>query len=400
MFQAATTPPRFATLVLLTGLATLSLNMFLPSLPAMAEEFQVDYALVSLAIAGYLGITAFLQIIIGPLSDRYGRRPVLLAALLVFAIASTACALATDVYVFLAFRVLQGAIVSGWAISLAVVRDTRDPQEAASVVGFISMCMAVAPMLGPMVGGVLDELFGWRANFIAYAVLGTVALLLCWADLGETNQNRSATLRRQMQIYPQLLANTRFWGYAVCSAFSTGAFYVFLAGTPLVAAVEFDMAPSTLGFFMGTITAGFMFGSFLSGRFAKRTALPTMMVLGRTVACGGLAAGLVLLAAGLLDKSLFFAATVFVGIGNGLTMPSSNTGAVSVRPDLAGSASGLTGALTVGAGAILTTVTGLAVSAGNGVYMLLTIMLLSSAVGLAAALFVRRAEGVLAGQAT
>ena len=203
-----------------------------------------------------------------------------------------------------------------------------------------------------------------------------------------------------MQIYPQFLANTRFWGYAVCSAFSTGAFYVFLAGAPLVAAVEFDMAPSTLGFFMGTITAGFMFGSFLSGRFAKRTALPTMMVLGRLVACGGLATGLVLLAAGLLDKSLFFAATVFVGIGNGLTMPSSNTGAVSVRPDLAGSASGLSGALTVGAGAILTTLTGLAVSAENGVYMLLSIMLMASAVGLAAALFVRRAEFTLAGQAT
>ena len=317
-----------------------------------------------------------------------------------FATASTVCALATDIYVFLAFRVLQVAVVSGWAVALAVVRDTRDPKEAASILGFISMCMAVAPMLGPMIGGTLSEFFGWRANFFAYAGAGTLLFLLCWVDLGETNRSKSTGFRAQLASYPGLLRDGRFWGYALCTAFSTAAFYIFLAGVPLVSATLFEMSASTLGFFMGTITAGYMFGSFLSGRFAKRAGLSMMMLIGRTVACTGLTAGLVLVGLGLLDPALLFASTVFVGIGNGLTMPSSNAGVVSVNPALAGSASGLSGALMVGCGALLTTVTGIAVGGENGVIILLSLMLAASAGGLAAALYIRWTETGQVSQAT
>ena len=168
MLRSATSPPRIVTLILLTGLSVLSLNMFLPSLSNMAAEFQVDYSLISLSIAGYLAITAVLQVIMGPLSDRYGRRPVLLVGLVIFTLASLVCALTTSIWVFLAFRVLQGAVISGWALSLAVIRDMAPPKEAASLIGYVSMAMAVAPMLGPMLGGALDEVFGWRASFVVF----------------------------------------------------------------------------------------------------------------------------------------------------------------------------------------------------------------------------------------
>jgi Bcr/CflA subfamily drug resistance transporter len=392
MPYAAASPPRLFTLVLLAGLTVLSLNMFLPSLSNMAADFQVDYSIISLSIAGYLAITAVLQLVMGPLSDRFGRRPVLLVALAIFTVASLVCTLTTDIRVFLGFRVLQGAIIAGWALSLAVIRDTAPPQEAASLIGYVSMAMAVSPMLGPMLGGALDELFGWRASFVTFFVLGLAMLALCWVDLGETNAAPSATFAEQFATYPEVLRSSRFWGYAVCMAFSTGTFYTFLAGAPLVATTLYDMSPAMLGFCMGTITAGFMLGSFLSGRFARRYALTTMMIAGRIVACVGLLAGLGLVMAGVTHVSLLFGSTAFVGVGNGLTMPSSHAGVLSVRPQLAGSASGLSGALTVGGGAALTPLTAAILTDANGAHALLAIMLASTAIALLAALFVLRTD--------
>jgi len=389
MFASATSPPRFLTLVMLTGLSVLSLNMFLPSLANIAGDLNADYALVSLSIAGYLGLTAFLQLVMGPLSDRYGRRPVLLTGLAIFTLASLACALADNIWVFLGFRVLQGAIISGYVISLAVIRDVLPENEAASRIGYVSMAMAVAPMVGPMVGGVLDQVFGWRANFVAYCAMGSIVFGLCWLDLGETNKSPSETFMKQMRAYPDLLRARRFWGYALCMAFSTGAFYSFLAGAPLVAISLFDMSPAMLGFTMGTITGGFAFGSFLSGRYASRFSQTTMMIAGRLVACAGLSAGLLFYFAGIVHVLTIFGATIFVGVGNGLTMPSSNAGALSVKPHLVGSAAGLSGSLTVAGAAILSTITGAVINAENAAPALLAMMLMSSALALGAALYVR-----------
>ena len=378
--------------MLLTGLSVLSLNMFLPSLANIADELRTDYSLVSLSVAGYLGATAAMQLILGPLSDRHGRRPVLLASLAIFVAASLGCMLATDIRTFLLFRALQGVIISGWALSLAVIRDTRPEQDAASLIGYVSMAMAVAPMLGPVLGGVLDELFGWRSSFLVYAALGAALLVLCWIDLGETNRTPSETFAKQFQVYPELLRSSRFWGYALCMMFSTGTFYAFLAGAPLVAESMLALSPAKLGFCMGTITAGFVLGSFLSGRYASRYALTTMMISGRLVACAGLVAGLVLFLAGIINTASLFGATVFAGLGNGLTMPSSNVGALSVQPRLVGSASGLAGALTVGGGALLASITGAVLTEEKGGYQLLGMMLLCSLAGLAAALHVRRID--------
>ena len=388
MTQNNPTAPRFLTLIVLSGLSFLSLNLFLPSLSNIAMDFAAPYALVNLAIAGYAGATAALQLIVGPLSDRFGRRPVMLAALIVFCLAFLGCLLARDVWTFLAFRMIQAAIIAGYTVSLAVVRDTAGAQRAASLIGYLAMAWAVAPMLGPMLGGLLDELFGWRASFWAFSGFGMLVLALCWIDLRETNQSPSETLTKQFRAYPELLRSHRFWGYALCMAFSTGGFYAFLGGAPLVASTLFDVPPALLGVYIGSITAGFVFGSFLSGRFAARYTLATMMLAGRIVACLGLILGLLLLASGILHELTLFGACICVGIGNGITMPSSSSGAMSVRPALAGSASGLSGALTVAGGAVLSAATGAILTAHNAAYGLLGMMLLSSALSLAAALYV------------
>ncbi len=390
MKYAATSPPRFFTLVFVTGLSVVSLNMFLPSLANIAREFGADYSIVSLSIAGYLAITALLQLVIGPLSDRYGRRPVLLAGLAIFVLASVGCMLATDVWTFLAFRVLQGAITAGGVLPYAIIRDSAEEQDAASQMGYLSMAMAVAPMVGPMFGGALDELFGWRANFLFFAVLGLAALILCWFDLGETNRSRSETFRKQFQAYPELIRSRRYWGYTLCITFSVGAFYIFITGVPLIAGSVFEISPTELGFFIGSITGGFLTGSFLAGRYASRFALTTMMITGRIVACTGLSIGLVLVLSGFVNVFTVFGATICVGLGNGLTMPSANSGALSVRPRLAGSASGFKGALTVGGGAVLTWLATAILTEGGGAYQLLVMMLLCSVLALLAALDVLR----------
>ena len=378
--------------------------MFLPSLANIAQAFQADYSIVSLSVAGYLGITALLQLIVGPLSDRLGRRPVLLSCLVVFVVASVGCMLAGDIWSFLAFRMMQGAIIAGGVLPFAIIRDSASEQDAASQMGYVSMAMAVAPMLGPMIGGVLDELFGWRSSFLFFVILGLAALGLCWFDLGETNKNPSKTFRSQFRTYPELLSSRRYWGFTLCITFSVGAFYIFISGVPLVAESIFDISPAMLGFYIGTITAGFMLGSFLSGRYANRYPLTTMMIAGRIVACTGLAVGLLLIFLGFVNVFTMFGATVFVGLGNGLTMPSANSGALSVRPRLAGSASGLKGALAVAGGAVLTSISATILTAQAGAYQLLGMMLICSVIGMLAALDVwrvnRRRDGTLATTST
>ncbi|MFV1601863.1 MULTISPECIES: multidrug effflux MFS transporter [unclassified Phaeobacter] len=383
----ARTPPNLITLILLTGFSPMSLNMFLPALANIAVDLNTDYGTVSWAVSGYLAITAVIQLIVGPLSDRIGRRPVLLVVLFVFAFASVGCAFAPNIVAFLFCRMLQGGIVGGYALSLAIVRDTRTAREAVSLIGYIGMAMAIAPMVGPMLGGVLDTLFGWRSVFGLYAVAGFGLLLLCWFDLGETRPQRATDASTPAPGTMMLIREPLFWAYALCGALSVGAFYIFLTGAPLVAQSAFNVTTAGLGFYIGTITVGFMIGGFLAGRVGKHFEPTTMMIAGRVMACSGIVGGLLLLASEIMSAEIFFASTIFVGLGNGMTMPGCIAGAMSVRPDLAGSAAGLSGALIVAGGAVVTTVTGNLVSQTNGAQTLLMLMLASTGLALAFAIW-------------
>lgn len=389
MYQPVT-PPRLLTLILLAGFSPLSLNMFLPALASIADELATDYATVSWSVSGYLAITAVIQLIIGPLSDRIGRRPVLLGAVALFAIASVGCVLAPDIETFIVFRMLQGGMTAGYTLSLAVVRDTRSEREAVSLIGYIGMSMALAPMLGPMVGGVLDTVFGWRAIFVFYSAGGALLLLICWFDLGETRPDVHGDASGPAPTRASLLKEPLFWAFSLCGMFSVGAFFVFLTGAPLVAKAEFGVTTAELGVYIGTITLGFMVGGFIAGRVGARYDTSTMMIAGRVVACLGLAGGLVLFVSGVHSPLFYFGSTVFAGLGNGITMPASNTGAMSVRPELAGSAAGLNGALIVAGGAVLTAITGNLVTASNGALTLLVLMLFVCIAGLCFALWAAR----------
>jgi DHA1 family bicyclomycin/chloramphenicol resistance-like MFS transporter len=382
------TPPHVVTLVVMTGVSALNLNMILPSLPSMAAHFDADYSVMALAISAYLGLTAVLQLVIGPLSDRFGRRPVLLGCFGIFLVATVGCMLAPGIEVFLAFRMLQATVASAFVLSRAIVRDMVEPAQAASLIGYVTMGMSLAPMIGPMFGGFLDETFGWRSVIGSTLALAIVATVLIWADLGETNRTPSASFGAQFRAYPELFRSQRFWGYALTAALASGAFFAFLGGGPWVATEVLRMSPSQLGFYFGFIAVGYMFGNFISGRYAARGGINRMMLLGGIITSLGLSATLGLLALGEVTPIGFFGTIMFVGLGNGLVLPSANAGIVSVRPHLAGSASGLGGALMIGGGAALAVLAGALLGPGTGAWPLAWLMFACSSLSIASTLWV------------
>lgn len=366
-------PPRLATLALLTALSALTLNMFLPSLPAMAGELGARESVVALALSGYMLVTAAFQLVLGPLSDRLGRRPVMLGALAVYVLASAGCMLAPDVHTLLACRMAQGVVIAGMVLSSAVIRDQFDARDAAARMGSISSAMAVAPMLGPMVGGLLDTLLGWRAVFGLYTAMGAALWLLVWRDMGETRRPGAGGPRAA--DFAALLGSPRYMAYVLCAAFSVGAFYVFVTGVPYVATAVWGLSPAQVGVGVGSITAGFMLGATITARLAARRGFRRLIGAGRAMSLVAMAVALALFAAGATHPLWLFGLTLFVGLGNGLTLPNANAGALSVRPELAGTAAGLAGALSIALGAALSWGTGLAVEKAATPARLVAVML-------------------------
>ncbi|MGL4322086.1 MAG: multidrug effflux MFS transporter [Paracoccaceae bacterium] len=394
-FLDRASPPHIATLILVAGLAALSLNIFLPSLTGMAAHFGVDYGLMQLSVAAYLGMTALLQLVIGPISDRFGRRPVLLGATAIFIGATLGALWAPNFTVFMICRLVQATIASGFAIGRAVVRDMVPPEKAASMIGYVTMGMSLVPMVGPAIGGALDTAFGWQGSFWMLAIGGLAVLVLLWADLGETASSRSTSFAAQFRAYPALFRSQRFWGYCLAAATASGAFFAFLGGAPFVGNAFYNMDSATLGAYFAAPAIGYMLGNFASGRFATRIGINRMSMLGAVVTTLGLSLLALLLIAGFDGPNIFFGFVICVGLGNGIMLPSANAGMLSVRPELAGSAAGLGGAITIGGGAALSMLAGIVLTPTSGPLPLVLIMLCSSAASiLSVAWVIRRAKAV------
>ena len=383
-------PPRLITLVLMSAAAMLSLNMFLPALPSMARDLGARESVMALAVSGYMLVSAVFQIVLGPISDRLGRRTVILVALGLFALASLGCLLAQDVTTFLAFRLAQAVIIAGSVVPNAVIRDQFAAREAAARMGALGVAMALAPMVGPVLGGVLDTAVGWRSIFLLFTLGGAAILVWVWFDMGETRKPGPTRLRAA--DYGALLRARRFWAYVVCVAFSVGSFYIFITGVPYVAVRLWGLSPALIGLGIGSITLGFMIGAAITARQVTRLGLGRLILAGRVIPTIGLAAGVAAFMAGFSHPLLLFGVTTTVGLGNGLTVANANSGAMSVRPDLAGTAAGLSGALVVSTGAALTFVTALAMEWRATPLVLLVGMLASVLVSLAAGLVARRLE--------
>ncbi|MGR3323152.1 MAG: multidrug effflux MFS transporter [Pseudooceanicola sp.] len=383
-FLDRASPPHIVTLVMLPGMGALAMNIFLPSLPKMAEWFDAPYALMQLTVALFLATNAVMQLFIGPLSDKFGRRPLLLVGVAIFCLATLGCLMATDIYLFLFFRMLQAAIAVGFALSRAVVRDMFPPDKAASMMGYVTMGMSLVPMFAPALGGVIDQTLGWQASFWLMLLLGLALFALVWADLGETAHKSDRTILGQFAEYPELLTSPRFWGYCLACAFSSGAFFAFLGGAPYVGSEVFGLSPAAFGIWAALPGIGYFLGNFVTGLIAVRVGVNRMIMMGSLVVAFGMTAALALGWAGFGGPPVFFGAMIMVGIGNGMTIPSATSGMLSVRPHLAGTAAGLGGAMQIGGGAALSVLAGLILGPGSDETPLLLLMFSTSMAALAA----------------
>ncbi len=356
----------------------MAMNMFLPSLPRITLYFETEYRIIQLSVALFLVSNAVLQIFIGPLSDRYGRRSVMLAGFAIFSLASLGCVFSPNVETFLAFRLLQATVAVAMALSRAIVRDMVPQSEAASMIGYITMFMAIVPLVIPAVGGYMDAYLGWKSVFWFFAISGVFGFALIWFDMGETNKNQSSSFRKQISEYPELLGSQRFWGYSLCAAFSSGAFFAYIGGAPFVGSVVFGLPPTVLGLFFGAPALGYMFGNLASGRLSVRLGANRMVLIGSLVLIVGIALSLITFLAGYGSAYSFFGFMTFVGFGNGMVLPNATAGQLSVRPHLAGTASGLGGAIMIGGGAALSALAGALLGPESGPYPLLWIQLIVS----------------------
>lgn len=354
---AAPRKPGLLVLVATSALAPVALNVFIPSLPGLRASLNIDYATAQLTLTIYLAAFALAQLVIGPLSDRYGRRPVLLSGIGLFVLASLGCALAASFEQLIAMRVLQAAGgCAGIALARAIVRDMHGRDEAASRLGYVTMAMVVAPMVAPAIGGFLDGIGGWRAGFLFVAAFGAVVFVMALAQMHETHLNRDgaagfAKLARNSLI---LIRMPAFIGYALNVAFSTATFHAFLAGAPFIVTDIIGGTPVDYGLYFVLVSIGYMLGNFLTGRLTVRYGADRINIAGNIVALAGLG---LLVGAIMLDG--LFLLTLFLpmavgSIGGGLIVPSGTTSAISLRPDIAGAGAGLTGFLQVGAGALAT----------------------------------------------
>jgi DHA1 family bicyclomycin/chloramphenicol resistance-like MFS transporter len=387
-FLDRTTPPHILTLVLMAGLGAMNMSAFLPSLPHMTEHFGTRYDVMQLAVSGYLAVTALLQLVIGPISDRFGRRNVTLICQAIFIAATLGCIFAPSIEAFLAFRMMQSAVAVGLVLSRAIVRDMVPQNEAASMIGYVTMGMALVPMVAPMIGGALDQAFGWQSVFWFLALGGAAVMALCWVDQGETSAGGGMSFHQQIRDYPELLTSRRFWGYVLSAMFASGAFFAFLGGGPYVASNVYQLSSFWSGVCFGAPAIGYAAGNYISGRYSIHFGVNWMVRTGAMIGFFGLAVAFLLTAAGFGSALLFFGFCTFVGLGNGMVIPNASAGMLSVRPQLAGTASGLGSAFMIGGGAALSAFAGAAIQKGGGDQMLLGIMCVTLFLGLLSILYV------------
>jgi len=339
-----------AVVVLLTALVSigpLTTDLYLPSLPNMARAFATDAAKIQLTLSLYLLTFGVAQLVHGPLSDRFGRRPVLLCGLALYVGAGVACALATSIEVLIAWRVVQAfGACSATVVGRAIVRDMFEGARAVRAMAWIGAAVALGPVLGPLAGGYLEESFGWQAGFYLLAGFGAVLAVLVGTGLSETNRHRGPQGRGVWGLvrgYAVLLTNRTYVGFVTGVACSFVGLFLFISDSSFVMVDHLGLSPSSFGLAFGIVACGYMVGNLLSARLSRRFRPYVMVRTGAgTCALAGVV-GVSLALAGYDTAEAIVAPMVCYMIGFGLIMPNGIIGAIAPFPERAGAASALLG---------------------------------------------------------
>ena len=351
--QTRRTPLRLlALLVAMAGVSSLSLNILVPAIPSLVHKFAADPASVQLTVSLYIMGLAVAQLVFGPLSDRFGRRGVVLTGLALATVASTSAIFAGGIGSLVAWRVLQSlGASSGQTIGRAIIRDLYERDRAASMIGLVTSVVVLMPMAAPLIGGILDTLFGWEAIFVFSAALS--ALVFAWAVIALPETRKTAALAGERSRFrtdlQALAASPRFVGYALCAGLGSAPFFSFLGGAPHVVVSMLGHTSAEYGLWFFIPSSGFMAGNFAVSRLATRLGIDVMIRWGIAFTIAGAFLNVIVYAAlpG-WEMATIFLPQIIIGFGNGLLLPTSVAGAVSIRPQVAGTASGMTGFIQMG----------------------------------------------------
>ena len=336
--------PHLLTLSLLAGTYILAQAIVVPSLSELQVQFETDYKTIQYTISGYLLGVAFVNFIAGPLSDRFGRRPIMLLFFSIFFISSLGCYISEDLYSFLFFRLCQSSSAAGLVLSRAIIGDFSSKDETVKMLGLLSISMGIAPSLAPLAGGVISDFFGAKGIFLFLSLLGILLLILIVTDLKETHFQRSKDIFAQIKSYPTLLASLDFWLPTITFALSFSIFGIFFIGGPYIAVKVFNLSPTTMGIYLAFPSLGYVLGNILISKIANRVSTKTLMIIGSFVLLLGPLSSLIL-SHFFFHPLSFFLPILIMTFGSGIIWPASNAEIVKAVPHLAGSASGLGSAI-------------------------------------------------------
>ena len=350
----ATSKVMLLLLVAMTGVAPISLYMLVPALPVLATTFGRDISIAQMTVSLFMVGIACSQLIMGPLSDKFGRRPVLLAGLSLMVVASMGCIYAETLPQLIAarfFQALGGA--SGMVVSRAIIRDLYGRDRVGAMISLVIAVMMIAQMLSPLTGGLLETAFGWRAIFYAITAGSLCVAVAIAIALPETRRTRAEGNGFRGDV-GSLIKSRAFIGYVLCQVLASQIIFTFAGGGPYIVVTQMGRTSAEYGAWFATTGFAYLVGNLFCVRFAPRHSLERLIWFGLALQLSGSLLNLVWSFAGINQApSWLFGTQMIVMVGNAFVMANSAAGAISVRPEAAGTASGAMGFLQQGVGALV-----------------------------------------------
>lgn len=376
-----------------SALGPVAMQIMLPAIPIVRESFAITTGTAQLTLSLSMFSIALATLIYGPLSDRYGRRPVMLSGICITVLGSLLCLLASSIEWLIAGRIVQaagGAV--GLVLARAIVRDVYGAAQSASIIATLVMVMVVMPMISPLIGGELMVRYDWHSIFYLVAFISVLMWVVMYRSLPETLAEKVAFTGTWNMIgnFVSLFRSRVFSAYAISTAFISVVFFTFISAAPEVMVTVLQRPPEEYGYYFIMVPAAFMAGNFVARKFSQKNGIHRMIKLGSRICLLGIAVAIVLHMAGLHHPLALFVPVAFSTLGNGISLPNAQAGAINEFPQMAGSASGLTGFLQMAFSAVAAQLVALLF---NGtVYPMLLLMLAGALISLGSFMLVRSTD--------
>ena len=370
-------------LAAVSALGPVGMQILLPALPVIKQTFDVSNDVAQLTLSLSMLAIAIGTLVYGPLSDKYGRKRVMLAGIVITLIGSIVCFIANSIVLLISGRFIQafgGAV--GLVLARAIVRDVYGADEAARVIATLVMVMVVLPMMSPALGGELMHQFGFESVFIIIAFASAIAFVFLFLWLPETLAKPVPFegVKSMLMTFSNLFASRVFCGYAFCVTFVSVVFFSFISAAPEIMVSVLKRPPTEYGYYFIMIPAGFMTGNYVARHFGKTISIDNMIAIGASIGIIGIVLALLLQILGMNSPTALFLPIALAVFGNGITLPNAQAAAINEFPEYAGTASGLTGFLQMSVSSVAAQAVALIF---NGtVYPLLGLMLVASLISL------------------